>query len=51
MVYCFLCCLFKGECTLSMQDAVVSQPCAPPAALCAVPAMHQERKEQTAFVD
>lgn len=36
---------------LQLQDALVSQPSAPPAALCAVTAMCQERKEQTAFVD
>lgn len=34
-----------------MQDAVVSQLCAPPAAFCAATIMHQERKEQTASVD
>lgn len=34
-----------------MQDAVVFQLCAPPAALCAVTVMYQERKEQAASVD
>lgn len=34
-----------------MQDAVVSQLYSPPAALCAVTVVYQERKEQAAFVD
>lgn len=34
-----------------MQDAVVSQLCSPPAALCAFTAMYQERKIQATSVD
>ena len=34
-----------------MQDAVVSRLYSPPAALCAVADVYQERKEQAAFVD
>lgn len=41
----------EGVCTLQMQDAVLSQLSASPAAVCAVPVMCQERKKQTAVMD
>lgn len=51
-VYCLLFLYFPvGACTLQMQDAVLSRLCAPPAVLCAVTVMYQERKEQAASVD
>lgn len=53
----FLCVLFSllqvfmCRCVSQMQDALLSQFCAPTTALCAAPAMHQESKEQTASPD
>lgn len=51
VVYYFCIFFSSGVCILQLQDALVSQLSAPPAALCAAPVVHQERKEQAASVD
>lgn len=50
-VYCKCFFIFLvGVCVLQMQNAVVPQLSSPPAALCAVTVVYQERKEQSASV-